>query len=211
MTVTAVLTMLAGLAIACIEVRTQPQLPPEPVPEQIEGARWPSLPVEYCIAVADGGFVDPETFVASVEEAFRRWGLPAERRVGCPAEIERGNRVNQIGWGTLPERAEGGVHEAGLAELLYAGCRGPCPGGANAQIIEANIRINPDPPSRFRSSSCLFTTILHEVGHFWGLHHLDQPAIMAAAHATCPQELTAADIQAINELYGPAIAVPADR
>lgn len=143
---------------------------------------------------------EPSAPGESGREAFQRWGVEVINDGDCSGAAQ-GNRRNEITWGVPPERTDD-VHEAGFTRLLFQSCPGGCPGGSDSQIVEADILVHPSPPGRFRNTDCLFSTLLHEAGHFLGAPHLASPAVMAPVTSTCPQELTPADREAIGRLYG---------
>jgi hypothetical protein len=188
------------LASACTEIRQTVKITPEPVPEEIEGALWPDQPVHYCVVRDDQGFADYEDFVRLTERAFRAWGIAVVNDGACSGPAQQGNRVNEIGWGIPPQRGDD-LHEAGFTRLLYERCAANCLGQSGPEIVEADIEITPDPPRRLASLDCLYSTLLHETGHLLGVHHLDSPAVMAPVSFTCADELTAADRQALDQLY----------
>jgi hypothetical protein len=184
--------------VACMTIERDVRVTPAPVPEEIEGAAWQNLPASYCIVRQEGaGFVSHERFVELTIRAFDVWGVPVVHEGDCPGEPEQGNGRNEVYWGSLGEAEGGGVNEAGRTQLLYrhAGNNGP------AYIVEADIVIDSDPPGRLRNEDCLLTTLMHEAGHFFGIHHLETPALMAPVIQDCNPELTEADREAIDELY----------
>lgn len=195
---------------ACIEVQreTQIDVTPGEVPEEIRDARWQSLPVSYCIVPSDAGFVETDRFTELVAEAFAAWDAEVASDGECDT-AERGNERNEITWespdaeGVSPSGAssDGGVFQAGFTRQLFRQCVSGCQGGAQSQIVEADILITPEPPEEFRNDECLFSTLLHEAGHFLGVPHLESPAVMAPASTECPQELTEADRTVLADLY----------
>lgn len=183
-----------------------PALPPNPDALQ----RWAGVPVSYCIASDQTGYVGQDEFTALVARAFAAWGVPAVNNGDCPAIIEDDD-VNQIGWGSLgtgPD-ARGDVFEAGLTSLRYRRCTSGCDPNDPVHIIEADITIDATPPREFRTTRCLYGTLLHETGHFLGLEHLPPPTVMAAETSTCLEALTDADVEALLARYGDA-AHPSD-
>jgi hypothetical protein len=194
-------------ASGCIEI-TNPEVvvTAEPQPEQLEGARWNELPLRYCIVQEPAGFESITEFRALTADAFAAWGVPAVDEGSCANPVTRANGVNEIGWGRPPE-AQGetfggnSIEEAGYARTVFRECRGGCSGAEN-EIIEVDVLIADDPPERWQNARCLYSTLLHEVGHFLGVPHLDSPAVMAPASATCVNELTDLDIAAVRSLYG---------
>ena len=195
------LAILASIGLAaCVTIDRGVSVTPAPTPEEIDGATWRQLPVTYCIVKDEqAGFVSHERFVQLTRRAFDTWGLPYRFEGDCPGAPAEGNGRNEIYWGTLGEAEGGGrtFHEAGRARMLYRNV------GASEQahIVEADIVIEQDPPSQLRSERCLLTTLVHEVGHFLGIHHLEQPAVMAPVISGCNPELTDADREALLELY----------
>ena len=198
-----ILLPLLALAAACVPVekRVTVSVTPGVIPEELRGARWASFPVHYCVVRDAAGFVSHERFVALVADAFATWGVQAIDNGACDA-ITQGNGRNEIGWGDIPDQQQVGVHEAGHTRLLFRSCTGACIGGSETRIVEADITIDTEPPTRQRSERCLATTLRHETGHLLGLHHLPSPALMAPAITECGIGLTDADRSAFEQLYG---------
>jgi hypothetical protein len=192
------------LATACIEIRgPEIVVTAEPVQEELVGARWQELPLRYCIVNDGRGFTGSEEFRSLTAQAFATWGIEAVDEGDCEAEISRANGRNEIGWGRPPEAQGGGTaEEAGYTRTIYRQCSQGCAAGGTNRIVEADIIIADDPPERWRTSECLFSTLLHETGHFIGVPHLDSPAVMAPASSDCSEELTPADRAAFDLLYG---------
>lgn len=188
-------------SLSCVEVRTDIQVTAEPRPEALEGARWAGFPLTYCVAYDPEAFVDEEEFAELVAEAFAVWDMDVRSDGACAGSVTERDGINQVGWGRPPE-ASAGSHEAGYTRIIFQQCLTPCPGGAATQIIEADIIIAADPPRRWRTSDCLLSVLIHEAGHFLGVPHLDSPALMAPASATCQTDLTPADRLALEQLYG---------
>ena len=163
----------------------------------------------YCV-VPDAGYVNDDVFVAQVDRAFAAWGVPSINNGACDA-VTDSDDVDEIGWGDLTTAGARGpeVYEAGVTSLRYRRCTAGCNPNDLIHIIEADITIDTAPPREFRSRRCLYSTLLHEVGHFLGLEHLPAPAVMAAETSTCLDTLTAADRAALFARYGP-VAQPAD-
>jgi hypothetical protein len=191
--------LFAGSACITFEV-SRVEVTPEPVPADLEGARWDASFLEYCVHNPGEGYVEHGQFVRLVAEAFDRWGVATKDSGECPGTMRSGNRRNEIAWGALPQR-DNDLHEAGLTEVLFETCGSRCPPGAPPEIVEADITISNDPPGRLRNRDCLFATLLHETGHFLGIAHLGQPAVMAPVSFDCPQRLTEADREALLRLY----------
>jgi hypothetical protein len=183
---------------ACIRVHQQQvEVTPGTVPAEVEGAKWPDMPIAYCIvAQGQGGFVSNETLVALTQRALEAWGVATSYEGECGGPLTHGNGRNEIGWGEL-----GGdplsLAEAGNTNIRY---RSSLLGGA-PDIIEADITIEREPPRGKATEECLYTTLLHETGHVLGLPHLDASTVMAPVIQDCLQELTPVDLTAINELY----------
>jgi hypothetical protein len=74
--------------------------------------------------------------------------------------------------------------------------------------VEADITIDTAPPAEFRGGDCLYSTLLHETGHFLGLEHLPAPAVMASETSTCLGTLTGADREALRARYGAVVQPP---
>jgi hypothetical protein len=171
--------------------------------------RWGTVPA-YCIVIGDSGYVSHDVLVASIERAFAAWGAPTIDTGACDAVTDE-DGVNEIGWGDLRTGASRGrgVYEAGLTSLRYRRCTSGCDLNDPVHIVEADITIDAAPPEEFRSPRCLYSTVLHETGHFLGLEHLPSPAVMAAETSTCLETLTDADREAVLARYGP-VAQPAE-
>lgn len=182
-----------------------PALPPNP--DVL--LRWDVVPVRYCLSTTESGYVADEDFTALVERAFATWGVPSVDTGACGA-IVQDDGVNEVGWGTLNTGdASGDVFEAGLTSLRSRRCTAGCDADDLIRIVEADISIDSAPPREFRNRRCLYSTLLHETGHFLGLDHLPPPAIMAAETSVCLDAPAAADREALLARYGP-VAQPAE-
>jgi hypothetical protein len=130
-------------------------------------------------------------------------GASPSSRPTCD-EVREGNGRNEVAWGSIDMDEvgqEAGVYRNGLTRKLFQSCPESCPGGAQSELIEADILLAPSPPIDFQNEACLFWTLLHEAGHFVGVPHLEFPAVMAPESVDCPQDLTIADHSALAELY----------
>jgi hypothetical protein len=177
-----------------------PELPSNPDSLQ----RWTDLPVHYCVAVSADGFVGSDTFTSAVEQAFAAWGVPSIDDGACPGPPADDDEISEIGWDHLQnaDTQQSDVYEAGVTQTRYSECTRGCPADDRISLVEADVRIDTSPPRRFRTQQCLYSTLLHEAGHFLGLDHLPAPAVMAAETSTCPTELTDADLTALRARYG---------
>ena len=197
----ALVVVLLTLVSGCVSIEVhQVDVTPEAAPDELNGARWQVSKLEYCVVASGQGYVDHAQFVRLIDEAFERWGVAANNTGDCPGEQQSGNRRNEFAWGVLAQRQDD-LHEAGVTEVLFQSCGSRCSSGVPAQIVEADVTISSDPPSRLRNRDCLFATLLHETGHFLGMPHLASPAIMAPVTFDCPQRLTEADLDALRRLY----------
>ena len=188
---------LLPLLLGCVTVRPEVSVTPAPVPAELQGAGWDRFPVSYCV-VRDGeaSFVPHDRFVELAEAAFAEWRDGLVYEGVCPGPPEEGNGRNEISWGQL-EGPEAPLNEAGLTRLLYR----QSPLASTAEIIEADIVLDNDPPRRLANQDCLYATLLHEAGHFLGIHHIAPPAVMAPVVTDCRAELTEADRSALAEIY----------
>jgi len=177
-----------------------PTLPPNPNALH----RWTSLPVHYCIDGSQPGSATVEEFTTLVERAFATWGVPAVDDGACRTRNIAGDKINEIGFGTPEDQRPPGsrVTEAGETKTTYSECTSECEGAEPVRLMEADIVIEASPPPGFRSRACLYSTLLHETGHFLGLVHLPSPAVMAAETSDCATELTSADRAAVIARYG---------
>lgn len=176
-----------------------PELPPNPDSLQ----RWSELPVHYCVSDSSEGFVPFDEFALLVKQAFAAWGVASVDDGGCGPPVDD-DRVNTIGWDQLQnaDAAAPDVYEAGVTQTRYSECTSGCGFGETVELVEADVRIDTEPPRRFRTRACLYSTVLHEVGHFLGLEHLPAPAVMAAETTTCADTLTDIDLAALRLRYG---------
>lgn len=176
---------------------------PPPLPPNPGGlARWRNVPVHFCVSAGQSGYVSPVEFIASVARAFDAWGVAWQSDGACGPVVPDDGK-NEIGWGTLPANdVNGRDYEAGLAQTTTQECTSNCDPNDPVRLSEADITIDRSPPVEFRNERCLYSTLLHEVGHFLGVGHLQPPAIMAARTTGCPTEITEADRQALRERYG---------
>jgi hypothetical protein len=198
--------LLAGalalmLLTACeIDERERVVFTPEPQDVELEGTRWPELPVRYCIVRNDDAFLDHDVLVELVARSFEQWGIDALDNGDCPGPLAEANGRSEIAWATLGD-GDMRLNEAGATNIRYRRT-----GTQKPVIIEADITLDIDPPRDQRNEDCLHTALLHEVGHFLGLPHLEDPALMAPVINECEPELRAPDRDAIAALYPGEIA-----
>jgi len=177
-----------------------PSLPANP----LDLNRWNSVPVHYCIDTSEAGFASAADFASRVARAFAAWGVPVVGDGPCAGGSVNGDKINEIGFGTPTNQPPPGSHvtEAGETSTTYSECTSGCTPGDRVKLVEADVVIESEPPRQFRTRDCLYSTLLHETGHFLGLDHLPAPAVMAAETSDCPTELTAADRAALLMRYG---------
>ncbi len=185
---------------------TVPATPTSVLPPNPDGLlRWDTLPVHYCIDESDQGFLSETVFIDLVHRAFADWGVPTTDDGACAGPSQEGDGVNEIGWGSPEgERVRRRSFEAGVTLLRSNECVSNCNPDDRVHLVEADIIIDRNPPSPFHTQACVYSTLLHETGHFLGLEHLPAPAVMAAETSSCPQELTPADRAALVDRYGPS-------
>lgn len=195
--------LLAVVAVTgCAVATSKPALETEGLGRdetaEAPSARWSTLPVHYCLAHSEGGFVSDEVLARLLVRAFEEWGVSASYDGECRDSAKEGNGRNEVQWSSLGP-ADGATRQAGQTQLRHIECA-PC-SSPESFIIEADVSIDPNPPPARRNQACLFTTLLHEVGHVLGVPHLPPPAVMAPVLTSCPQELTDADLRALADLY----------
>ena len=199
--------LLAGavalLFLTACEIDLQPRVvyTPEPQAMELQGARWPDLPVRYCIVPSDDAFLDHETLVRLTQEAFEQWGLDFHDNGDCTGPLQESNGRNEIAWSNLGS-GDVRLNEAGATNIRYRRTDHQTP-----VIIEADIVLDMDPPRDQRSEECLHTALLHEVGHFLGLPHLEDPALMAPVINECEPKLRPPDREALTGLYPGQVAL----
>jgi len=203
-----VLAATAIAAAACSGSRAEPTSTPTPrptatpEPPPVYYTRWAAddLPIPYCITLTTG-YVAPAEFQSVVQQAFDAWGIEAIGRGSCSSSLVDKDGENQIGWGSLSDGSDE-FYEAGLT-TRYAPCDNDCTFGEEPLLNEADIQIDPDAPSYYRSTRCLLSVVVHEVGHFLGLEHLPAPAVMETGGSSCGVDVTALDRRALDARYGP--------
>ncbi len=192
----AVLSCLLLTACVKLEQRVVVRASPETVAPELQGSRWPqtSIPIHYCLD-PDNGFESTDVVLQLLARAFSAWGVPTVSDGICTAPVSTNDGRNEISWTRLSQTGAE-LTEAGKASLRYR-----IPTTGTAQIVEADIEIDNNAPRSRRNQDCLYTTILHETGHFLGLHHLETGTIMAPVVTDCLQNLTPSDKQALSTLY----------
>jgi hypothetical protein len=192
------LVVAALLLSACVRIEQQSvEVTAGTVSPELRGAKWAHLPISYCtVRNEQGGFMDYRTFVALTQRAMAGWGVPTAYDGDCGHGIIEGDGQNEIGWGDLGNEP-GHLGEAGNTNIRY---RSTLAGGP-PDIVEADITIERTPSRGRDTEACLYTTLLHEAGHLFGVQHLDAGAVMSPVIENCLQALTPADLAAIAELY----------
>jgi hypothetical protein len=171
-----ILFILPALILGCIEIERKVAVTPGEVPAEIRAASWSERPIPYCVVLdQEGGFVNHQTLVRLTQEAFEAWGVPTVFEGRCSGGQEQEDNVNEIGFGDLDQTPN--------------------------VLVEADIVIEREAPKNKDGEDCLFTTLLHETGHFLGLPHMDADTIMSPVIMECLQEPTAKDRAVLDELY----------
>jgi hypothetical protein len=159
--------------------------------------RWSELPIRYCIAGFPSTGRVTEAFENLIQRAFTDWGVASVYDGVCAGQPTEGNGVNEVGWAALgsPRSSAAGLYEAGETRKELMG----------TTIVEADILLDPtaylQPDTARDRTLCVFSTVLHEVGHLLGLEHSPPPSVMQTGTTECPAVLSAADRATVAERY----------
>ena len=182
--------------------------PPADDEEEYLSAVWWAGEIAYCVNPAGGPpGLDGEAFVALVERAAGRWQevtggvLPLASRGRCESSPDtRDDRVNTIGWAddlglAIAGQAWPDVDHGVLSEIDVRLSRG--------YFVRLQAR---DPRKTLRT--CVFSTVVHELGHVLGLDHprsRSLPSSMQGFGASRCQrgQPTASDRANLLRRYGP--------
>lgn len=124
------------------------------------------------------------------------------------SRVAEGNGINEVTIGDVEEDGSR-AYEAGLTVTRAESCDGGCSSGDGPSIIEADIIIDRSPPVPYRLRTCVQSVLLHEVGHFLGVTHMDPPSVMQTGTANCPTRLSNLDRAEVRRRYG-SLFVPSD-
>lgn len=125
--------------------------------------KWPMNLVRVCV---QGGLpgVDHDSFLAIFRKAVSLWTDAAQLDVEFIEDASRGHLVAKAG---RPGRLDQFDGPGGV----LAWCELPC--GNTSPQTQLQMRF--DPAEAWTDSELLFLTIVHEIGHGWGLPHSEFP------------------------------------
>lgn len=163
--------------------------------------RWPKTTLTWALAKAYVG-LDEQDQAQEIQRAFDAWANECTLNFvrvnpnGEPADIVILFEDEDLGDGTQ-------FDQHGIANRNELG-RAFFPGTQRAGLIQLDANdpwsLGPAPGRKH-----LFSVILHEIGHALGVEHVASPeAVMAPKNTSSLTDLTSADIQAIQALYGSA-------
>jgi hypothetical protein len=186
---------------------------PSPDDEYL-GPVWWEGEIAFCIN-PDGGppGLDGEAFVALVEGAAARWQQVAEGHVPL---VSRGRCESS------PDTRDDAINTIGWADNLGLVIAGQAwPNAEHGVVSEIDIRVSRDyflrlqarDPAK-RLQTCVFSTVVHEMGHLLGLGHPRSRALPSSMQGVgasrCDKgQPTASDRANLLRRYGPAgIVIP---
>jgi hypothetical protein len=180
-----------------------------PADEEYLGPVWWEGEIVFCTNPAGGpSGLDGDAFVALVERAAARWQevadglLPLVSRGRCGSSPDaRDDGLNTIGW----------ADDLGLAIAAQA-----WPNAEHGVVSEIDIRVSRgyflrlqarDPAKTLQT--CVFSTVVHEIGHVLGLDHPRSRAVPSSMQGVgasrCDKgQPTTADKANLLRRYGPA-------
>lgn len=189
-----------------------------------QGHRWPDAetrPVGYMVDPVGSADAGAEETVDAVRSAFRTWSevscsaLMLEEKTFAPAGGGRRNVIandgdNRVFWAETEDDWPGDAETLALTYTFYTL-------GTDRRITDADIVVNgvswtwtTDPSEAGPGRVDVETVILHEVGHFFGLDHSQDPAaVMYPSNNKVLQRMPAPDdVEGICALYPNGAPLP---